>query len=140
MQSFSIGQIQRVVLSTTKNETVFGLLLLDVYVNKMKRSIQDLKLLIQSADDTLIFVAAGNVEAGVDNVQKGLKEFSDFGVAHFLDINADRTQFIVFIVFSKQLIKSMFKNAALKTGNISIKPNESLKNNEVHSNESQISN
>ena len=89
IESFLIGRTQRVVLSTSTSDwinlyqgvpqgTVLGPLLFNIYVNNMKNSIQSPLYLVQYADDTFLFVAAEDIATGVDYLQKGIKELSDF--------------------------------------------------------------
>ena len=99
------GWTQRVVLSTSKSnwinlfqgvpkDTVFGPSFFNIYVNNMKNSIQSPLYLVQYAVDTFIFVAAEDIVTGVDNLQKGIKELSDFFAMHRLNVNADKTKVI----------------------------------------------
>ena len=44
----------------------------------MKNSIQPPLYLVQYAGDTLLFVTAKDIATGVDNLQKSIKEHSDF--------------------------------------------------------------
>ena len=135
IESFLIGRTQRVVLSTSTSDwislyqgvpqgTVLGPLLFNIYVNNMKNSIQSPLYLVQYADDTFLFVAAKDIATGVDYLQKGIKELSDFFAIHRLNVNADKTEFIVFCKSSKN---SSIKNATLKVGYYLIKQKESVK-------------
>ena len=67
----------------------------------MKNSIQSPLYLVQYADDTFLFVAAKDIATGIDYLQKGIKELSDFFAIHRLNVNADKTEFIVFCKSSK---------------------------------------
>ena len=134
-ESFLIGRTQRVILSTSKSDwinlyqrvpqgTVLGPLLFNIYVNNMKSSIQSPINLVQYADDTFIFAAAKDIETSVAYLQKGLKTLSDFFAIHRLNINADKTEFVVFCKASKN---SSIENATLKVGDHIIKQKESVK-------------
>ena len=91
----------------------------------MKNSIQSPLYLVQYADDTFLFVAAKDIATGVDYLQKGIKELSsNFFAIHRLNVNADKTEFIVFCKSSKN---SSIKNATLKVGDYLIKQKESVK-------------
>ena len=124
IESFLIGRTQRVVLSTSTSDwinlyqgvpqgTVLGPLLFNIYVNNMNNSIQSPLYLVQYADDTFLFVAAKDIATGVDYLQEGIKKLSDFFAIHRLNVNADKTEFIVFCESSKN---SSMKNATLKVG------------------------
>ena len=67
----------------------------------MKNSIQSPLYLVQYADDTFLFVAAKDIVTGVEYLQKGIKELSDFFAIHRLSVNAEKTEFIVFCKSSK---------------------------------------
>ena len=95
----------------------------------MKKSIQSPLYLLQYAVDTFLFEAAKDIAIGVEYLQKGTKELSDFFAIHRLNVNADKTEFIVFCKSSKN---SSIKNATLKVGDCLIKQKESVKYLGVH--------
>ena len=89
----------------------------------MKNSNESPLYLVQYADDTFLFVAAKDIATGVDYLQKGIKELSDSFAIHRLNVNADKTGFIVFCKSSKN---SSIKNATLKVGDYLNKQKESV--------------
>ena len=64
--------------------TALGPSLFNIYVTNMKNSIQSPLYLVQYADDTFLFVAAKDIATGVDYLQIGIKELSDFFAIHRL--------------------------------------------------------
>ena len=80
--------------------------------------------MVQYADDTFLIVAAKDIATGVHYLQKGIKDISDFFAIHRLNVNADKTEFIVFCKSSKN---SSIKNATLKVGDYFVKQKKSVK-------------
>ena len=74
----------------------------------MKNSIQSPLYLVQYADDTFLFVAAKDIATGVDYLQKGIRRLSDFFAIHRLNVNTDKTEFIVFCKSSKNSSKKCY--------------------------------
>ena len=60
----------------------------------MKNFIQSLYL-VQYADSTFLFVAAKDIATDVDYLHKGIEELSDLFAIHRLNVNADKTEFLV---------------------------------------------
>ena len=70
--------------------------------------------LVQYADDTFVFVAANCINTGITNLERILEKLIDYFVSHRLNINADKTEFIVFCKPSKN---ASIKNVELQVQN-----------------------
>ena len=135
IQSFLTGRTQRVVLSTSKSDwinlyqgvpqgTVLGPLLFNLYVNSMQNIMPESSNLVQYADDTFVFVAANCINTGITNLERILEKIIDYFVSHRLNINADKTEFIVFCKPSKN---ASIKNVELQVQNHLFKQKECVK-------------
>ena len=80
--------------------------------------------LVQYADDTFVFVAANCIKTGITNIERFLEKLIDYFVSHRLNINAEKTQFIVFCKPSKN---ALIKNVELQVRSHSIKQKECVK-------------
>ena len=129
IQSFLTGRTQRVVLSTSKSDwiilykgvpqgTVLGPLLFNLYINSMQNIMPESSNLVQYADDTFVFVAANCIKTGITNFERFLKKLIEYFVSRRLNINAEKTEFIVFCKPSKN---ESIKNVELQVHSHSIK-------------------
>ena len=135
IQSFLTGRTQRVVLSTSKSDwinvyqgvprgAVLGPLLFNLYVNSMQYIMPESSNFVQYADDTFVFVAANGVNTIITNLERILEKLIDYFVSHRLNINVEKTEFIVFCKPSKN---ASTKNVEIQVHSHSIKPKECVK-------------
>ena len=140
IKSFLTGRTQRVILPTTKSNwielyqgvpqgTVLGPLLFNIYVNSMQNEIERPTQLLQYADDTFLFAAADKAETSIKQLEASVENLLKFFQAHRLNINASKTEFIV---FSKPSKNKEMEELRLKIGNHLIKPKESVKYLGIH--------
>ena len=135
IKSVFTRRAQRVVLSTSKADwinsyqgvpqgAVLGPLLFNFYVNSMQNIMPESSNLVQYADDTLVFVAESCTDTGITNLERILEKLIDYFVSHRLNINAKKTEFIVFCKPSKT---SSIKIVQLQVHSHSIKQKECVK-------------
>ena len=62
----------------------------------MRSSVQRPTQLVQYADDTFLYSASGNLEQSMKDLETIIKTVILFFGRHHLNINADKTEFMIF--------------------------------------------
>ena len=77
---------------------MLGPLLFNIYVNSMQNEIERPTQFLQYADDTFLFAAADKAETSIKQLEASVENLIKFFQAHRLNINASKTDIIVFFI------------------------------------------
>ena len=135
IKTYFQNRIQNVILPSCSSDwiklyqgvpqgTIMGPLLFNVYVNFMRFSVQRPTQLVQYADDTFLYSGSGNLEQSIKYLETNIKNVILFFERHRLNINADKTEFLIFCKKSQNHIAD---HRQLKVKNEFIEQSKSAK-------------
>ena len=135
IESYLKNRNQKVVLNTCKSDwiqlyqgvpqgTILGPLLFNIYVNDMRASITKDCNLVQYADDTMIYSDHVDEVHATKALENNVKNLINFFESHYLTINTDKTEFII---FSKPSNNSRMRNRQLNIRSEVIKTSDCIK-------------
>ena len=96
--------------------TVLGPLLFNLYVNSMQKIIDETCKIVQYADDIFLFVADKCVNTAKQRLENNIAKLVEYFESHRLNLNEDKTEFIV---FCKNSQNKLTKNLKLQVKNYS---------------------
>ena len=76
--------------------TVLGHLLFNIFVKSMRKSVSINCQLVQYADDTMIYSTHLDQNQAIQSLEENVKKLVNFFECQILNINPDKTEFIVF--------------------------------------------
>ena len=106
IKTYLQNRIQKVILPSCSSDwiklyqgvpqgTIMGPLLFNIYVNFIRFSVQRPTQLVQYADDTFLY-SARNLEQSIKYLETIIKNVILFFERHRLNMNADKTEFMIF--------------------------------------------
>ena len=136
IKTYLQNRIQKVILPPCSSDciklyqgvpqgTIMGPLLFNIYVDFMRSSVQRPTQLVQYADDTFLYSASGNLEQSIKYLETNIKNVTLFFERHRLNINADKTEFMIFCKKSQNHIAD---HRQFKVKNKFIEQSKSAKN------------
>ena len=107
IKTYLQNRIQKVIIPSCPSDwiklnqivpqgTIMGPLLFNIFVNFMRSSVQRPTQLVQYADDTSLYSASGNLEQSIRDLETNIKNVILSFESHHLNINADKTEFMIF--------------------------------------------
>ena len=117
IRSFLTCRTQKICLETVCSDwtnlyqgdpqgTNLGHLLFNIYVNSMHLHVTEPVKSVQYADDTFLFAANEDIEVGIIQLERVIENLLVFFQNHQLNLNATKTEFII---FSKKIKESRKK-------------------------------
>ena len=88
--------------------TILGPLLFNIYINSRHLHVTEPVKSLQYADDTFLFAANEDIEFGNFQLERVLENLLVFFQHHRLNLNTNKTEFIIF--FKNQRIKQKVMN------------------------------
>ena len=87
--------------------TILGPLLFNIYVNSMHLHVTEPVKIVQYANDTFLFTANEDIEVGINQLERVIENLLVFFQNHQLNLNATKTEFIIFSEKSRNQEKIM---------------------------------
>ena len=125
IKCYLTNRTQKVILQNTSSDwislyqgvpqgTVLGPLLFNLYVNSMQKINDETCKIVQYADDIFLFVADKCVNTAKQRLETNIAKLVEYFESHRLNLNEDKTEFIVFCENSQN---KLTKNLKLQVKN-----------------------